>query len=390
MSGTWVVFVKECIENLRDRRALLSALIYGPLLGPVLFAGLMTFVLSQQLEQAEKPLRVAVIGAEHAPNLMAHLRAEGIEILPAPEDAEQAIADQVHDVILRVPASFPVQWEKGEPARVDLLHDSSRQAASTAVGRLNQTLQAYGRRIGTLRMQLRGIAPSLGTPIVVASQDLSTPQARASMLMAMLPYFLILSAFIGGMYLAIDVTAGERERQSLEPLLLTPVTPGRILWGKFAATAAFAAASLLVCVLAFVVCMRFVPTDQFGLSLALPLATVAPVILVVLPIALLAAGAQIIVASFAKSFREAQTYLQFLILLPAVPSIMLAINPVSAAPWMKLVPLFSQSVLITQLLRGDTVPARDIGAAVLMTIAVALVFGWIATRLFSRERTVLG
>lgn len=390
MSGVWIVFIKEVIENARDQRALMSALLYGPLVGPLLFALIMSFALNQQLEQAEKPLRVPVIGAEHAPNLLARLRADGVEVLPPPESAEQAIAGQEFDVILRIPASFPVQWEKGEPARVDLLHDRSRRSAGSAVERMTRTLEAYGRQIGALRLQVRGVAPTVATPLVVSPQDFSTPQSRASVLLAMLPYFLVLSAFIGGMYLAIDVTAGERERQSLEPLLLTPTPAAQILWGKLTATTLFAGASLLVCVLAFVFSMRLVPTADLGLSLSLPPSTVWRIAVVVLPIALLAASVQLIVASFAKSFREAQTYLQFLILLPAIPSILLAINPVTPTLWMKLTPLFSQSVLIAALVRGDAVPGPELAASVATTLLAGLLLGVVASRLFSRERAVLG
>lgn len=390
MSAWWTVLCKEIIENLRDRRAMASALLYGPLVGPVLFATMLTLILGQQRQAAEKPLELPVAGAEHAPELLRWLRAQGVQVLDAPADPEQAIREQRHDVLLSIPDSYPQAWREGEPARVDLLMDGSRQAAQTQVARADALLQRYARQTGLLRLQVRGIAPQLSAPVIVAHRDLSTPQSRSVLLLSMLPYFLILSAFIGGMYLAIDCTAGERERQSLEPLLMTAAPRDQLLWGKWLATASFAGASLLICVLAFAVSMRMVPTAGLGIDLRLPLSAVALIALLVLPVALLASGVQLLVASFAKSFREAQTYLQFLILVPAVPSVIVAINPVKLEAWMAAVPLLSQSLLITAVARGEVPPALTVLLSLFTTGAAGALFTAVAVRLFRREAFALG
>lgn len=389
MSAWWTVFRKEVIENARDRRALSSALLYGPLVGPVLFAALITVILGQQQEAAEKTLQLPLIGAEHAPNLVRFLETQGVVIETPPQDPEAAIRDQTEDVVLRIPESYPARWLAAEPARVDLLFDASRQTAQTTVARVESLLQAYSRQVGVLRLQVRGIDPAVAAPVVVSQVDLSTAQSRAALLMAMLPYFLILSAFIGGMYLAIDTTAGERERQSLEPLLLAPVSRVQLAWGKLAATSLFASASLVICVLAFAVSMRLVPTAEFGLDLRLPFAAVLVMVITVLPVALLASGAQTVVASFSKSFREAQTYLQFLILIPALPSVLIAINPMKLELWMSAVPLLSQSLILTAVARGDTVAPQLILISMLSTTLLAAALGLVTARLFARERFAL-
>jgi sodium transport system permease protein len=383
------VLRKEVRENLRDRRAMSSALLYGPLLGPVLFAALITFIIGQQQARAEKPLELPVVGAEHAPQLVQALRQRGIEVQAPPADPEAAIREQEEDVILRIPPDYPAQWRAGTPARVDLLFDASRQPAQIAVARTREALALYAGETGSQRLLLRGLSPAVASPLAIADQDLSTPQSRAALMMAMLPYFLVLSAFVGGMYLAIDTTSGERERGSLEALLLTPASRAQILWGKMAATALFAAASLMICVLAFAVSMRFIPTAGLGLSLTLSPLTVLQMAVVVLPLALLAAAAQTIVASFAQSFREAQTYLQFLVLIPAIPSILLAINPVKPDPWMSWVPLFSQTVQVNLLARGEAPGAAAIALAALLTLLAAGLLGQLAVKLFSRERAAL-
>ncbi|MEW6168167.1 MAG: ABC transporter permease [Pseudomonadota bacterium] len=388
--GWRVVFCKEIVENARDRRALSSALLYGPLLGPVLFAAMMAFILGQQREDAEKQLELPVAGAEHAPNLVRFLETQGIVVVTAPADPEAAVCDQQQDVILVIPPDFGERWSRGEPAVVELLQDQSRRRARIPVDRVTAQLERYAAQIGLLRLQLRGIAPQLASPLIVADRDLSTPQSRAGLMMAMLPYFLVLSAFVGGMYLAIDTTAGERERQSLEPLLITPQPRAQIMAGKLLATAVYAAASLLIGVLAFAIAIRFVPTAQLGFELSLSPAAVALICAVILPVALLASSAQTVVASFSKSFREAQTYLQFLILVPAVPSIIMAASPMRAEPWTIATPLFSQSVLIYTIARGEPVTPGEVLLSVATTLLLAVALGWIAVRLYRREQVVFG
>ncbi|HEX4872381.1 MAG TPA: ABC transporter permease [Nevskiaceae bacterium] len=389
-TGWWTVFVKEVRENLRDKRVLVAALLYGPLLGPVLFAAMMGFILGKQQEESTKPLELPVMGVEHAPGFVDWLRRQGVVVEPPLDDAEAAIREQREDVVLRISADYGSAWSQGQPARVDLLFDSSRLPAQTKVSRVEALVQGYASTTASLRLRVRGVDPSLLNAVQLVRQDQSTPQSRGAMLLAMLPYFLVLSAFVGGMYLAIDTTAGERERASLEPLLITPVSRARIMSGKLLATALFALASLVICVIAFVVSMRFIPVAELGLSVDLGAATLAQLLLVVAPIALLASSAQTVVASFAKSFREAQTYLQFLLLIPAIPSILFAINPTRPEPWMEIAPLFSQAVHINQLLRGDPVGLATLLLAALVTTALATLLAGVAVRLYQREQLALG
>lgn len=389
MKGWLVVFIKEVRENLRDRRVLLSALLYGPLVGPILFAALTGFIIARQQELSDKTLELPVVGVEHAPNFVRWLAAEGVKIEPPPADAEAAVRDQLEDVVLRIPADYGERWNRGESARLELLYDRSRQQAQTSVGRVQKLVAEYGSQTASLRLRLRGLSPEVAAPVQIVERDVSTPQSRGATLMAMLPYFLVLSAFIGGMYLAIDTTSGERERQSLEPLLITPVPRAQIMAGKMLATAAFALASLLVCVAAFVVSVRFVPVDALGINLRLSAQVSLLIALVVAPVALLAASSQTVVASGARSFREAQTYLQFLVLLPAVPSVLLAVNPMKPELWMYATPMFSQSVLINELVRGDAVSLPHLLVSMLTTVLLALALAWIAVKLYQRERIAL-
>lgn len=385
-----IVMVKEIVENARDRRTLASALIYGPLLGPVLFAVMLSFILAQHHEQARQGLELPVQGREHAPNLVRFLQQQGVRIVDAEADAEASVREQRAAVVLRIGADYAARWNAGRSAPVELLYDPTRRRTAASVERVRQLLLLYGQTVAALRLQLRGIAPELVAPVAVLDRDLSTAQGRAGMVMGMLPYLLMLAAFVGSMYLAIDTTAGERERQSLEPLLITPVSRADIVVGKLLATAFYAAVSLLICVAAFGASLALIPPRATGLELALPLPAALQILVLVLPIALLAASSQTVVASLAKSFREAQTYLQFLILLPAVPSLMLVVSPMKLDAWMYWLPLFGQSALIAEVVRGEAVSPALIFGCTATTTLLSLLLAELAVWLYEREAVAFG
>ena len=383
------VFVKEVTENLRDRRTLISAFLTGPLLGPLLFVMLLNITLNRELDKAERPLPVPVIGAEYAPNLIDALKAGGVVPGAPLADPERAVRKQDADVVLRIASDYGSAWRKGEPVQVELIYDSSQRDANTAVERVSQLVEGYARQQGAMRLVARGLSPTTASPLLVARRDQATPQSRAVLMFAMLPYFFVITIFMGGMYLAIDLTAGERERQSLEPLFANPVARWKILGGKLAAICAFSTVSLLITLLAFAVVGRFIPTEKVGMELNLGLHFAAYVLLLMLPVVLLLAALQSMVAAFAKSYREAQTYLSLLMLVPIIPSLVLAIMPIKAQAWMYAAPLLGQSLGIMQLLRGDGVTAQQIGLCLGGTLAAAVIAVLLTIQLYRSERLAI-
>lgn len=386
MSTIVTVFLKEVRENFRDRRALTSSLVFGPLFGPIVFSLLIGMIVRQEQERAEERLELPVIGAEHAPNLVDFLERSGVEIAEAPEDPETAIRSQERDVILEVGAQYAEQLRSGQPAEVTLIVDKSRRESETDIRRVKSLLAAYGGQIGALRLQARGVNPMVVRAIQVSEQDLSTPQSRGALLMTMLPYFVMLSVFIGGMHLAIDTTAGERERSSLEPLLVNPSPRWQIMAGKLLATLSFALISLAITLVAFSISMRFIPLEAEGLSLTLDPSTGFMIFLLVAPVALLASALQTIVASFSKSFREAQTYLSFLMFVPMVPSLAMFVLTWKASAKLSAVPILGQNLLIERMMRGEGAPLDMVSISVVCTVAVGLVLALIAARLYDNER----
>lgn len=386
MKASLTVFMKEVVENLRDRKTVMNALVMGPLLGPILFAVLMGFVINKQLDSAEKPLEVPVVGVKHAPNLVAWLRRQGVVIeeeIPNPEDA---IRERQAKVVLRIPADFGEYWREGRTARVEVLYDSSDQDARAPQARLVGLLEAYGRQQSALRITARGLHPAILQPLSVTSHDLASRQQRAGQLLSFLPYLLVLGAFLGGMYLAIDTTAGERERQSLEPLLVNPASRAQIVLGKLGATFGFAMASMMLSLIAFAIAFRYIPLDRLGMRVEFDALLVLRAGLLMAPLVISFAALQTVVAAYARSYREAQTYLSLLMLLPMIPSVVLMVSPMRAEDWNSAIPLLSQNLLVMALARGEEIGLTRYALSFGTTLALAGVLVWIAVRIYHREQ----
>ena len=250
--STLVVMRKELRDFYRDRRTFLMTLLLSPLLFPAIMLGMFKLMENRASTQLEKDMTIPVAGSEFAPNLLAHLASHGISARKATEaQVEQAVRSQQDDVGLVIDPDFAKDWHAGVPAKVEVVTDSTRRNADVPVKRVEGTLQQYTQTLGALRLLARGINPVVSAPVGVGTRDLATPEAKRGMVLsAMLPILLLISAFLGGIHLAMDTTAGERERQSLEPLLATPAARGAIVSGKMLASVVIGIASLLLILLA--------------------------------------------------------------------------------------------------------------------------------------------
>jgi sodium transport system permease protein len=388
MNGMLTVFRKEVRENIRDRRALFNSLLLGPLLFPLLFVGMMWFLQSAEKERAEKTLELPVVGAEHAPSLVRFLEQQGTIIQDAPENPEELVRNQEVPVILRILPDYPQQWEQGLPAPVEVISDPSRQETNASIRKLKRLLGAYSQQIGALRLQLRGVSPQLVSAVMVKDVDLSTPKSRAILAVIFLPYVLMITAFTGATHLAMDTTAGEKERKSLEPLLINPVPRWQIMTGKMVTTTVFAMASLALTLVSFRIVLPWMPVGAFGMDLTLGLGTLLKILLVISPVAILAAAMLTLLASFAKSYREAQSYMGLVILIPMIPSLIFMANPIKAETWMMLVPLFSQNILIGEFIRAESVPLAWYTLSIGCTLVIGLALAVVAANLYNRPKLI--
>jgi len=387
MSALWTIFRKELLDAFRDRRIVLVAFVIMPLAIPLVFAGMSAVGARKQVQQLEGELELPVAGAAVAPNLVQWLGSQNVRVIDPPADVDAAVRNQEYAVILRIDPGYADDWRAGRPARVEMVYDSSRPLdTGTTVARVQGLLERYGSTVGTLRLVARGINPSVASPLQVGARDVSTPGSRFDLSQQLLPYLLLLLAFIGGMQLAIDATAGERERQSLEPLLATPVSRETIISAKILATAAFALASIAVTLVAYRVAFAIVPSGGLDTSFEVGPAGLLQLFVIILPVVLLGSTLLTALAAFARSYREAQGYLPLLMFLPMIPSLLLMVSPVRTQLWMLAVPMLSQNQLILRVLRGEPISAMEwavsIGAGLLVAIAVWVV----AARLYHREQ----
>ena len=393
MRGIFTVCRKEFFENLRDRRTILTALLLGPLLGPLVFTLMLNIVQQQAESRDEQSVKVAVAGGEHAPTLLALFAERGIVVQPVQLDdagARRAIAARDQKAVVIIPAEFPTRLAESRPAQVSVFFDgSSEMGSSDAVGRVRATVNEYGQRIAQSRLMLRGVDPSIMRPAVVRSVDVSTPKARAVLALSTLSFLVILAMFTGGLYLAIDSTAGERERGSLEALLTTPLPRAHIIYGKILATAAYMLISLVVTLAALAIALRFTRLEDWGMSVNLGLPQVLAMALLTAPLALAGAGLMTIVASFTRSFREAQTYLSFVILVPTMPLALVGLLDLKPTVAAMATPSLSQHFLMTRVLRGETPLVWEILLSAGVSLALGVLLAWIAGKLYERE-AILG
>jgi sodium transport system permease protein len=387
MKSMLTVMMKELKDLVRDRRTLFIALLMGPLLLPAIMIGLGGMMSKKVSSQLEKTLEVPVIGAENAPNLIAWLEGQNLHIEAAPKDPEAAIRKQDEDVILRIDPSYAEDWRAGRPALVELLHDGSRDDSRIPVSRVQGLLDAYSSSAGALRLLARGVSPTVATPVRVAQTDLSTPESRSGQAMAFLPYLLILSGFLGGAYLVIDATAGERERQSLEPLLATPAARGAIMSGKIAAAGTIGVISLLLTLVAFKVGFTFSP--GLGGKADVSLLAIAKLLLVLTPMVLIGTTLLTLIAASVKSVKEAQSYMSVLFLLPLIATMVLLVNPVKNQLWMLAVPFLAQNQMIMKVLRQEPTSAVEWATYLCVGFGLGALMWLVAARMYHREKLAI-
>jgi len=387
-----IVFAKELLENLRDRRVILSAFLFGVLLAPVIF-GLTTSLASKRvMENQDKPLRLTVSGLEHAPNLGRFLEENGAEIKTVTmtaDEAMSAVRSGGEDLVLLLDAEYSQKLQAGEPAPLDLVVDTSNNQTGASADRARRLLEGYGGQLAALRLMVRGVSPEVIRPVDVRTLDVATPAGRSLLILGMMTYFSFMSMLVGGFYLAIDTTAGERERGSLEPLLSLPVRRAELIVGKMLATSAFMSISLLLTLAAFGLVLQFIPLEALGMSANFGPRVVLAIFAVMLPFVPLGAGLMTAVASFTRSNREAQSWLSVVMLLPIAPIMFAVVNGTKPSATLMMIPSLSQHLLATSLMRGDAIPPLHALISAGTTLALGGLLVWIAIRLYQRE-AILG
>ena len=392
MQALLTVFGKEFRENLRDRRTLFSALLFGPLFGPLLFGFMVSRMLNQSVVQSDEPLRLTLSGGEYAPGLTHYLEVQGVQLLRkelSESEARAAVRGGTAQVVVIVPQEYAARFTAATPAPVLLVADSADSQTRKIADRARIVLGGYASGIAQLRLQIRGVNPLLAVPVAVNEVDVATPTGRAVVVLGFMTYFVLFAVLMGGLYLAIDSTAGERERGSLEALLSLPVARSSLVGGKVLATCAYMCISLALSLTAFVCVFHFVPLERLGMSANLGAATALTLFAICLPFVPLGAALMTFVASFTRSYREAQTYLTAVLLVPTLPIAFASIYSLKTQSSLMFSPSLSQHLLMTSVLKDEPVAALDVWVSAAASLGAALVLLVLTARHWRRE-TMLG
>lgn len=385
----WVIFKKETSDNLRDRKTVWNSLV-GVMLNPILYLLIFGLMNSTVTEQVEQVLQLPIVGAEHAPNLVIYLDRNNVDILPPPDDLERALREGKFDVVLVIPPEYSEDFESGSPASIRIYQDQSEQRAGIAASRLRGLLRNYNAQIAAMRLIARGVDPALLKVLSVEDVNISqAAQQEGGYILGLLPVIMLTAVFLGGFYLAVDMMAGERERESLEPLLANPVRREILLLGKYLAALVYTIFATFLATGLFVVLFKVPVLQEFtSIRINIELSIIGRAVLLMLPVVFMAVALQMMISTYARNVKEAQTYTQILSMVGFLPALLLSVLPVRQAPWMAYVPTISQFYLVSQMARGEALTAAVISASAGVTLLVALAALLVIRRRFNQEQII--
>ena len=381
MSLAWIVFKKELVDALRDRRTLMMVVLSSVAIGPVILIALSALVAG--IEERAQARELHAIGIEHAPTLRNHIERQGYVIKLAPADHEQQLASRrFADPVVLIAADFERDLAAGVAPLVEVVSSSANSRAQGSVGRVVALLQGFNREQATLRLAMRGVSPALLQPLQVEERDLADPRARAAQLTSLLPFFVLMAVLYGALNASLDTTAGERERGSLEPLLMNPAPRLALVLGKWGAVACV---GMLIAVLS---CLSFLPAQwllrsetlaamfQFGLHEA------AMFLALLLPLAAALSALLMAVAIRCKSFKEAQASTTVVVLAISLLPLLTLFNQEGEKPWHLWVPALAQITLMGRVLKGEATGIPDLLPPLLISAALtAGCLGYVARQL---------
>jgi sodium transport system permease protein len=393
LGNKWrIVMNKELRETFRDRRSLVLLLMFT-LMYPVLLG----VILHQQIKRATKPERegieLAVIGANQAPNLMAQLKQKNILVQNVAPMNEAAITEllQARKVVglLRITDKFAENYQALRPARVELWFDSAADNGQRQRD-VEDVLRSYGAGVTSARLLAHGVSPALMQPIQVQRYDTGSTAARSAGLIGSVLGMLFFPAFLCGLSAAIDSTAGERERRSLEALMAQPAASWELVVGKWLAAAVLSMIGVGVGLFVAHFILAWLPLEEVGMSWRVSTADLALVCLVSVPLALFAAALQVAVAMNAKSFKEAQSTLSFLMLVPLLPGVVVSMLELKTALWMYAVPILANQTLLREIAKGEAIGALPYVLTFFSALLPALAAAAFASWRLKSENYVLG
>ncbi|MBL0150526.1 MAG: ABC transporter permease [Ideonella sp.] len=377
MSLAWIVFLKELTDALRDRRTLLMVVLSSVAIGPLILVALSALIAG--MEERAEAREVYVVGIERAPTLRNHMERQGYTIKMAPLDHEkQLVSRRFGDPVLLVPSGFERDLAQGLSPVVEVVSASANQRAQGSVGRIAQLLRGFNQEQAILRLAHRGVAPALLQPVQIEERDLADPRARAAQLTGMLPFFVLMAVLYGALNAALDTTAGERERGSLEPLLMNPAPRAALVLGKWGAVACVGMLIAVLSSLSFLPAQWLLRSETLAAMFQYGVREALLFLALLLPLAAALSALLMAVAIRCKTFKEAQANSTVVILAVSLLPLTTLFNQEGEKPWHLWTPALAQITLMGRVLKGEAMGAVDLlpplaVAAVMTVLCVAFV-----------------
>jgi sodium transport system permease protein len=373
------VFRKEIVDALRDRRTLLTVVISAVLMGPFVLLAISGLVAS--LESSAERRTVVIAGLDHAPTLQNFLERQTYVVTAAPADYEARLRKAtLTDAVIVVPADFEAALLRGDGPVVEIVSDSANQRSEASAGRASRLLRGFSRERAMLGLALRGVSPDVLEPLQIEERDLASSQTRATQITGILPFFVLMAVLTGALNAALDTTAGERERGSLEPLLMNPTERWALVLGKWGAVAGV---GMLIAVLS---CMSFLPgqwllrSDTLAAMFQYGWHEVQLFLVVLLPFALMVSALLMAVAIRCRTFKEAQASTTVVMLAASLLPLVNVFSLGGESPWYLWVPALAQNVLMTHVLKGESLSAVQLAVPTVVCLAVTAIGVWFVAR----------
>ena len=374
-----VVFIKELRDAMRDRRTLVTVLVSAVLMGPLVLLAISGLVAS--LESQAEQREVWMAGSTHAPTLTNFLERQTFTVRAAPVDYETRLRNAtLTEAVIVVAADFEAALARGDAPTVEIVADSANQRSQGSASRLESLLSAFNRERATLNLALRGVAIDVLEPVRVEERNLASAQTRATQITGMLPFFVLMAVLTGALNAALDTTAGERERGSLEPLLMNPAGRWALVLGKWGAVAAVA---MLIAVLS---CFSFLPgqwllrSDTLAALFQYGPREAGLFLVVLLPFAAAVSALLMAVAIRCKTFKEAQASTTVVMLGASLLPLINVFSLGGESPWYLWVPALAQNVLMTHVLKGEALGAAQLVPPLAVCALVGVAGAWFVAR----------
>jgi sodium transport system permease protein len=387
MNPAWIVFRKELKDALRDRRTWIVMLIGSLVGGPVIIFLASKFIASIEANVARR--EVFLSQPASAPTLVNFIQRAGGTVRDAPADfREQMKAGQLHNAVVVVPEDFEARLARGETIRLDVVYDDSSTRAKGPIRATQGLLRAFNQELGSQRLLARGVSPQTLASLEINGIDMASAQSRGEPLLISIALTALIAAVVGAISVAVDETAGERERGSLEPLLMNPVALFTVVLGKWGVVFIFSSTVMLLTVTSYMAAMQFISSETLAALMQFGVREVGLFLVTLLPFSATVAAVAMLAAIYGRTHKEALVYVNYMTMLTMFAPMAMFFVPARDALWLLFVPALAQQSVLLRVLIGEPLRAVDLllPAAIALSIAAAALAA--QARLLANERIV--